>query len=291
MTDTVYSVPMLRNYWNTLLTVFTSPTGYRGLLLKSNLSALGFFCLSIVFLSLSQSIRWQQRQVPLLQQRLTQTLQELQTTFPPDFQAVWNGEELQLDGLPVTVKYPSFISTTQWQLPSNLATIDSNNPSPETLDQSQSLFYLSENQVYAQNSQQEWVEFPIISLLQDQPSFTLNQETLPQWLGTLSDQLKKSLKFATLVVVITGPVWLILARLWEVFFNTLFLFFFFRLDGRKWPWRKTFQLGLYLAIPAEFIHQVASWLYPHLSWSMFNLSFWILAMVVYLNIRSRQTQI
>jgi hypothetical protein len=84
-------------------------------------------------------------------------------------------------------------------------------------------------------------------------------------------------------VYLLAPIWLILSRLWEVLFNSLFLFFFLRFDGRRWPWRKVFQLGLYLAIPAEVVYQVTTWLYPQLQLPMFSLSFWVLAVVVYLS--------
>lgn len=283
--DDVYSELMFRRYLTTLNTVLTSATGYRALLQQSLGSTLAFFVVTLILLSFSSSLRFQVRQLPQLETFLSQTLQEIQTHFPVLFSAVWDEQTMNLMGVPLDVSYPSFVKPNDWHLPLYLARIEENEPSAEKLDQAQSLFFVSETQLYARNSQQQWVNFPLSSVLEGQTAFTLNQETLPTFLATLETQGRASLKFLLYVVYLMAPVWLVLSRLWEVLFNSLFLFFFLRLDNRAWPWKKVFQFGLYLAIPAEIIYQLSAWLYPSLNLPMFSLSFWVLALVVYFSPR------
>ena len=277
---------MFGRYLRTLVTVLSSATGYRGLLLQPLTSALGFFCLSMALLSLSTSLRFQVRQLPEWRKLAENTWQEIATHFPEDLVATWDGQRLDLQGTPVSVNYPSFFMPSEWQLPSQLLQIEKETPGSEKLNQTQSLFFLSQTELSARNRHQEWISFPVSTLLEGQPTFTLNQETLPSFLALAKAQVESSLQFLGGVFFLLAPGWLIVSRLWEVLFNSLFLFFFLRFDGRRWPWKKAFQLGLYLAVPAEVIFQVTTWLYPSLTLPMFSLSFWVLAVVVYLSGRT-----
>lgn len=274
---------MFRTYFATLTTVFTTATGYRHLLQQSLASALLFFCLSLVVLSLSTSLRFQTRQLPQLQQLTEQTLQEISDTFPANFEATWNETNLTFLGTPVDVAYPSFVKPGEWQLPSHLARIENAEPSQEILAQSSSQLFITPTQVYSRNRQTGWNNFPMTTVLEDVPAFTLNQNTLPQFIAVAKIQIANFFQFLLMAVYFLAPIWLILTRLWEVLFNSLFLFFFLRIDGQGWSWRKVFQMGLYLAIPAEVIYQATAWLYPEVNLPMFSISFWVLALVTYLS--------
>ncbi len=276
----------LRNVGSSLTSLAQYP-----LFLKRRLSwSLLFLLISYLVLGLVSASRIVWKDIPELETKANQTLEEVRLNFPADLSLEWNGQQLTHTGnSALKVPYPSFISPADLDLPPVLVYhLNQSIPEDQFAQQlpERSLIVVTPTELYMNDLQGDWNQIQLSELL-GADSFSLNQATLPQYLDQAKAGLENSRGVLQIGTFFFIPVLLTLARIWSLAIETLLAFVLTRLNGIPLSLRHLFQLNLHIIVVAEVINLASQFLYGNHHWPLFSLTFWLLWVLIMITQRSQ----
>jgi hypothetical protein len=277
-------------YLSTLLGSLTSLASYPELLKRPLRWSLVFFFLSYLGLGLLSASRFALRDLPQLETAGRQALDELSSRFPSELEIVWDQKTLTHSGSDIlSLPYPSTLTPSQWDLPPVLGYHLNRSVAAEELNPilpERSLVVLSDTQIFVNGLQGNWDQLPLTELPGFDQAFVINKSSLPSFIAKMDQALSSGIKTLQLATLILMPLLLGVLRLWSLGIDTLLTYLLIRLNGLPLSWGKLFQLNLHILVVAEVVNQMAGWLYPHQSWPLLSLSFWVILILVILTQRS-----
>lgn len=265
-----------KTYWHIISNLLTSPKYYLEILKAPYWFSLRFFIISMIILGLTLTWRINQRTIPVYQQQINDSLNEIESNFPSELEIYWRGNQLgSSTNEIIEIPYPSSIKKSS-QFPPFLGYFIPDDISPDQFPKKfnqESLLVITSKKLFINNLQGAWTDAPLTELF-PMEDIALNKNTSPDLILKLKQELKKVFDLTKQLNFIVIPLITILIKFWMSFIESILIFLFFKLNRFSINFIKTLQLSLHLVVMAEIIAQLASWIYPNIQVPMFTLSYW-----------------
>jgi hypothetical protein len=221
---------------------------------------------------------------PILNKSITSASDSLIVSYPENQRVIWKNQQLTLDPQPtqpITLFLPAELHSV-WKDPFIIYNSNSEADPAKTLtaaNQSQPpMFIVNPTQFWSYTTDKTWsgptplADFPQLK----NAEFTLTKNELIQQQGLVVRSLRKSLQIGLLFVpgLAVLLTWLSVGWFWLL--ETTIIWGLTKLVGWPTNWHVLGKLTLLCATTAQFAQTIANWLYPELTWSMFNVVFWVI---------------
>ncbi len=265
-----------KTYWHVISNLFTSPKYYLEILKTPFWFSLRFFVISTIILGLTLAWRINQRTIPAYQQQINNSLNEIETNYPPELKMSWEENQLKSSTNEIIeIPYPNSIEKNP-QFPPVFGYFipdDISHDQFSTKFNQESLLVVTSKKLFINNLQGTWTDAPLTELFPTE-DIALNKDTSPEIISKIKQELGKIFDLAKQLNFIVVPLITILIKFWMSLIEAILVFLFFKLNRFTINFTKTLQLSLHLVVVAEIIAQATSWIYPNLQIPMFTLSYW-----------------
>ena len=231
------------------------------------------------------------RQIPKLQDNLAQELNNLPSNYPADLVINWSAEKLSLNQSELVIDYPEFMrANLNNQVAHKLAILSAqqvNEISPLENLSTQALIVIDPDQIFVSNLRDNWNHMQLKELPGFETDFELNKDSLPQFITSWQEMLKKDARASKILVFILAPILLVGWRLITVLIDSC-LIFLLATFFTKFKFRDLLQISLHLSVIAGLIERLSSTMYPQINFPMYGLSFWTLSLFVILRLNQQK---
>lgn len=276
-------------YFHALVNTFSSAQYYLDILNAKFSFSLRFFLVSYVFLAILAAIFFSVFDAPRYAQQFHNDLSQLENHFPADLNLAWNGQELKTTpAQPITLPYPSFLPKND-TLPTVFGIIDSSTNSPdETLKkmQTRSFFFVAQKKLFVTAGATSWSDMDLKDLPGFDTSFVIDKQSLPNFIKTWQTDFEDSLRLLQFVYPIMFFLVFLPVRFFQTFLDAILIFYFLRLAGNNFTFKKVYQLSLHLTVVAETIRILTGHLVGQFDIPMFSFAFWGYFFIVWLQLRN-----
>lgn len=224
------------------------------------------------------------KDLPKIDKTFNDIRTEAITRYPADLTFAWQ-EPLLSSSLtqPLEVPFPAAIEHRE-NMPKNLAVIDTH--TDQFPGQVNAMLFINKEKFFLNSLDGTWTDVPLDQVF-EQSSDQLDRQKFVQLAKSSIGFQKEFLRILPWAVLLSSTIGLFILRLLTMLFFSVFLQLFFQLLNKPLSYKKVFQICLHILIPTEIIHQITV-LYPHISISLFNLSFWMITAVVLWHLRHLQ---
>ncbi len=215
-----------------------------------------------------------------------QISESIQMHFPADGSIIWNSSTLSVSPDPFKVQYPEQIEVDQ-RGTDYVAILTSTPVSPSaflTELNTSAPIVLAGDTAHTFNYLGDWTSAPLSQVFGDQ-LIIITPQTLPQQIERVRSMIADALPVLSSIIPLFAIPVLMLSRLWIAVLDAALIYLLFRINAIPISFLKSYQLTLHLLVPLELIHQLATYLYPELTISLFNIGFWALIVFIYLTQR------
>lgn len=276
-----------KTYWRSFKKSLTQPDYYLEMIEASFWFLFKFFAVTMLWLGLLLAWRINRRILPQFKTSFEQTSHQLKTHYPASLVLNWDGQELTSSAdEPLAISWPilpSFVpNQEQFEGPATFAYLTDQALTPTEFSEvlgGESWLVVTKDQLFISDLRQNWTKSPLNSFLPNEKT-KLDQQELTQlidqsqvWLDKVLNQIKK-INYLLAPLFISGLV------LVSSLLDGLVLFLLLKLNQLPLNFGQTIKLSLHIAIIAEFVRQLSSWLYPNLKWSMFALTYWLIVIYI-----------
>jgi hypothetical protein len=285
-----WSPVKLKRYFLSLWNSFSSPGYYLEVLNAPFLFSLKFFFVSCVLLTILATILFNLFTIPRYQRAVHENLDRVVQNFPADLHIRWDGNQLKITPEePLFLPYLPFL--TQEDLPEHFVIIALRFPAPDaamTELKTNSLIFVSDQNVYIQSTHHQWAEYPLKEYPGFESEFIINTSTLPGFI----DQTKKFLDVIQFVLIALYPfvylVGILIGRIIGIAINSLMLMYMLKLFNKHFPFSKIFQISLHIVVIAEVAQLIFNHIPEHQDVPVFTLTYWAYIIAIFISLRKVQ---
>ncbi len=275
-----------KTYLYAFIQSISSAEYYRDVLRAPLWFSVRFFLISLALIGVVETTHFLIKTVPQAEQFMHQVATEVKVTYPKDLIIEWDGNQLSASNPLLQVSYPQAIDPDEYNLPPYLAQFQTSSTTLDdtTLNDAQSLFVISSNTVYMQDSNNAWSDTNLSSILPKDETFVLTTDTIDSSVDSLVEAIYMTREIFIALGAIAMITITILSTIFILIIESLLGFLLVRIYGYQLSIRDVFQLGLHIIVPAHIAHTVALFAFPTLTFPILSVSFWVLFVyIVYTN--------
>lgn len=284
-------------YFKNLFNSFTNPDSYSQFIKGKNSTAFWHFAISMLVIGTLQGLYFSTTGLPILREKIDLGLDNVQAGYPVDLEIAWDGSQLTttpeeyhtikldlaelelFDQLPADVSYNQALLYINEDLSFNEAV--------ETMDQENVDGIIDQESFYFSSPESGKVEqYALREALQD-TDFTVNKDALPVLRELVNQGVDAGLKFIIWFLPLVLAVATLVSRLMiSLVFATL-LYIPAKLGKFLADWQQSWRFTLVLLVVVEILSQLASLLYPSLTFPVHSTAFWILSLFILVALKTK----
>jgi hypothetical protein len=271
----------LYSFFYTLYFSSTAVKKYSTLLKHSGKYILAYFFFWLICFTGVATLQFIYFQAPQYISVVTDSIKELQSSYPADLVLTWDGKTLQSSKEPIIVSYPSAIVPDKLQIPPHLAYISSQTTFEQIPEVERYLFVVSPTELKVQDAAGNWNTHAVNTLLPNDSTITITHEGITQSsllaIQAITDR-------ATSIQIAMGGIyfiWLVFTIVLTTIFRSIPVFILLKIADSKTTIQKSLKLTALLVTPAIGVQTLAQFLYPNLEYSLDSLAFWLFFMAYF----------
>lgn len=249
-----------------------------------------FFISTMIILGLINGANIAIKVLPEIKTNLDLALIDLNEHFDKNLEILWADDQLELNQNYVNIYWPSTIDYKTYGLPKLLGIISNSQKPPfesEFITNNSALIYINNNYLYTlqNNSQHDWVEYPLSTIFDGLSSYSLNKQNLPKITSSISDSINKLFPEIQMIVVITSSIFYLFSKSWFLLMESILVFLLFKIYGLGFNFKKVLKLCLNIMVPTAIIETASTLIYSDLTLPMGTIAFWTMLTFISFNLK------
>lgn len=259
------------------------------------ISSLKYFLVFFVLVGIYQNLNLYFNFLPKLKVETIRIIDEARKNFPYDLEVTYDDGELNSNVNPLYLSFPSNLERVQGLTYKNDQFIaidnsfDSNNVANLA---SNSAFAIGKTQIFLKNYENNWSQqgLKLINLfdLFEIKNFNLNYQTIGQQSEQVKSYLLDLYEKLFYLIFLTWPFFLIISKLFLSLFESLFVFFFFRIFDLDLSYKKVWQISLHVFTISQLITLIGQKIYDFDLGFLFSLSYWLIIFYLFFMFRKNK---
>jgi hypothetical protein len=256
------------------------------------ISSLKYFLVFFLLVGLYQNLNLYFNLLPKVKVETVRIISEVKKNFPYDLEISYKDRKLSSSIDPLYVTYPlslNKIEGLEFSEDKFLMMDKSINKDNVASLASQSALAINQTQLFLKNYENNWtlqeVRLSDLFNLLEIKDFVLNYQTI----GEVCEQVKINLlnfyQIIFYIISFSWPFLLIISRLILSLFESLFVYFFFRVFEIRLSYKKVWQISLHVFTISQLITLIGQQIYDFDLSFLFSLSYWLIILYLFFMFR------
>ncbi|MBU0974906.1 DUF1189 family protein [Patescibacteria group bacterium] len=291
---------ILKKYFQKIQASVSSIEYYANAIKKPLKTSFFFFITSVLILGLINGTNIALNKLPKIKDDVSLALSDLNEHFDKNLEIIWADNQLELNQDYVNVYWPSIIDYKAYNLPKFLGIVSNSQQHPyesELVANNSAIIYINKTNLYTlkntvrdqnfenQNSKDDWLEYPLTTIIDGSGSYSLNKQSLPKIISNLRDSIDQSFPQVQVMVAITSSILYFFSKTWFLLIETTLVYFLYKIYNFGFDFKKVLKLCLNIMVPTTIIETASNILYSDLTLPMETIAFWTILTIISFNLK------
>lgn len=280
-------------YFQKIKASLTTIEYYFEILEKPLVNSVLFFVSTLLILGLINGANLALNKLPKIKDDVQLALIDLNEHFDKNLEIIWADNQLELNQDYINIYWPSTIDYKIYQLPELFGIISNSQVSAtesELITNNNALIYINKNNLYIlqntdQNSKENWVEYPLTTILEGLSSYSLNKQNLPKITSAISNMIDQFFPEVQIVITAISSILYFLSKTWFLFIESILVYLLFKIYNFGFNFQKVLKLCLNIMVPVTIIETISNFIYSDLTLPMGTITFWTVLAFISFNLK------